>query len=132
VLVNGASAEKIRLVKDENNNYLAGFPSSGGTPSVWSLQVVIDKNMTTDQFLVGDFSSSNIELLMRQDSTVDIALENEDDFIKNLMTIRAEARAILALYLPAAFLTGSFPTGVTGRTGSPESPAQHAHSPKGK
>jgi Phage capsid family len=83
VLVNGASAEKLRLVKDENNNYLAGYPSAAvTTPSVWSLSVITNKNMASDQFLVGDFSATNIELLMRQDATVDIALENEDDFIR--------------------------------------------------
>jgi hypothetical protein len=49
VLVNGASAEKLRLVKDENNTYLAGYPSAAVTPSVWSLSVITDKNMASDQ-----------------------------------------------------------------------------------
>ena len=117
VLVNGASAEKIRLVKDTTGNYQAGYPSGASTPSVWGLQVVTDKNMSTGQFLVGDFSSMNIELLLRQSVTVDLSLENEDDFVKNMMTIRAELRAILALYLPAAFLKGGFPA-VVGTSAS--------------
>ena len=41
-----------------------------------------------------------------------VAYQNEDDFVKNLATIRGEERAALAIPLPAALITGSFTPGV--------------------
>jgi hypothetical protein len=34
--------------------------------------------------------------------------ENEDDFVRNLCTLRAEERAALAVCVPKGLITGSF------------------------
>jgi hypothetical protein len=46
----------------------------------------------------------------RWTARVEIATENEDDFIKNLVTILAEERVALAVYRPEAFIYGDFDT----------------------
>jgi hypothetical protein len=39
-----------------------------------------------------------------------ISTENADDFEKNLISIRCEERAALAVYRPEAFIYGELPT----------------------
>jgi HK97 family phage major capsid protein len=131
-VVTPTAAESLRLTKTTTGEYIGGFPTSSGDP--WGLRIIPDANLTGVDFIVGDFSGANLQLLVRQEATVDIALENEDDFIKNLMAIRAEMRGQTGLYNLAAFLKGSFPTpGLTLKSASPEAPASHpVHSSKPK
>ncbi len=42
----------------------------------------------------------------RWQSRVEVATENEDDFIRNLLTVLAEERLALAVYRPESFVTG--------------------------
>jgi hypothetical protein len=49
-------------------------------------------------------------LYMRQMATVEIFNQNSDDVENNLVTIRAELRAGLALFRSAAIVAGSLPT----------------------
>jgi hypothetical protein len=42
----------------------------------------------------------------RQQANVQVATENENDFILNLVTVLVEERLALAVYRPEAFVTG--------------------------
>lgn len=62
------------------------------------------------QFLAGDWMLG-AQLLLREQPTVEFSYENQDNFIKNVVTVRVEGRIALPIYYPEAFVKGS--TGAT-------------------
>jgi HK97 family phage major capsid protein len=81
-------------------NYL----SNGMIPTVWGLPVVASNNVEAGKFYVLDLNA--IEMMLRQSVTVEMGFVN-DDFTKNLITMRAEMRGALAVYQPTAVRFGS-------------------------
>ena len=107
IVVNPTTFGGMALLKNgQGMYYLGGPPQSEATPRMWGLPVVMNMHMPAGQFLVGAFRG-NATLYDRETPTVDIATENEDDFIRNLVTIRAEERVALAVFVPAAFVKGT-------------------------
>ena len=85
-----------------------GSPELVTTPvSLWGIPVVISSAMASGNYLVGQFAPYS-QIFDREEAGVEIATENEDDFVKNLVTVRAEERLALAIYQPAAFAKGTF------------------------
>lgn len=100
----------IELTKDTANRYLFAAPQGVAGPVLWGLPVVDTAAMTENSFLVGAFRQG-ATFYDREQANVAIATQNEDDFVKNLVTIRAECRGAVATRMPEAFVTGNF-TGV--------------------
>jgi len=97
---------------------------------MWSIPVVRSANMPQGTYLVGSFQLSTL-LFMRQVLVLQVAFQNEDDFVKNLMAFRAEERAALAVLLPQGLITGSLPTGSLTQTEGASAPnAGQAHHKK--
>ncbi len=97
----------IELTKDDVGRYLFTNPQNGTEPRLWRLPVVETQAMTLDRFLVGAFQLG-AQIFDREDANVEISTEDQDNFIKNLVTIRAEERLGLAVYRPEAFVKGVF------------------------
>lgn len=95
----------IELTKDSTGSYIFANPQSLAQPGLWGRPVVATQAMTVDQFLVGAFRLG-AQVFDRQQATVTVATENEDDFVNNLVTILAEERLALAVYRPEAFVKG--------------------------
>jgi HK97 family phage major capsid protein len=93
----------IELTKDSQRQYLFANPQAVATPMLWGRRVVATQAMTVDTALVGAFSLG-AQIFDREDANVVISTENQDDFIRNMVTIRAEERLALAVYRPAAFV----------------------------
>jgi HK97 family phage major capsid protein len=93
----------IELTKDAQRGYIFANPQSMATPMLWGRRVVATQAMTVDTALVGAFSLG-AQIFDREDANVVISTENQDDFIKNMITIRAEQRLALAVYRPEAFI----------------------------
>ena len=108
MILSPTDAERVKLSKDVNGGYLWGTPSAGAPASVWGLTPVVDANLAAG-FVVGDFTSRSIELLMREEVLTELSREHADYFTKNLVAIRSEARAANGLYRPSAFVTRTFP-----------------------
>ncbi|MEG9312983.1 phage major capsid protein [Klebsiella pneumoniae] len=96
----------IELTKDNEGRYIIAQPVNGGVPRIWGLPVVETQAMAQNNFLTGAFNMA-AQIFDRMDIEVLLSTENEDDFIKNMVTIRAEERLALAVYRPEAFVTGT-------------------------
>jgi len=77
----------------------SGLPS----PSLWGLPVAISNQLEAQtDGLVGAFKQA-AQLWKRSAITVQASNSHADYFVRNLVAIRAEQRAALAVYRPAAF-----------------------------
>lgn len=97
---------KLEMLKDGDGNYIIGQPQGTASPTMWGLPVVATQAMTAGNFLTGAFMLG-AQVFDRWQARVEIATENEDDFVKNLVTMLCEERLALAVYRPEAFITGA-------------------------
>lgn len=95
---------QIELTKDGENRYIIGNPSGAVAPSLWRMPVVATQAISANTFLTGAFRLG-AQVFDRWDARVETGYVN-DDFTRNLVTILAEQRLALAVYRPAAFVTG--------------------------
>jgi HK97 family phage major capsid protein len=113
IVLSGVDIAQMRLLKSSFGTYLWASPDSEiGTDSMWSIPVVRSVNMPVGSFLVGSFQLSTL-LLQRAALILQLAFQNEDDFVRNLCTFRCEERIALAVLLPSGLITGQLPAGST-------------------
>lgn len=105
MVLNPIDWARIETTKDAGGQYIIGNPQGVATPTLWGLPVVATQAMTIDKFLVGAFMLG-AQVFDRWQARVEIATENEDDFVKNLVTMLCEERLALAVYRPEAFIYG--------------------------
>jgi len=98
---------RIELAKDTEGRYIIGNPQGNISPTLWGLPVVQTQAIAVDKFLTGAFRMG-AQVFDRWQARVEVATENEDDFVKNMVTILAEERLALAVYRPEAFIYGDF------------------------
>lgn len=99
---------KIELTKDTLGRYILANPLGLSGPVLWGLPVVATEAIGFEgKFLTGAFQTG-AQLFDREDANVVISTENADDFEKNLISIRCEERAALAVKRPEAFVYGPF------------------------
>lgn len=107
VVMNPIDWARIELLKDTTGRYIIGDPQGTIGANLWGLPVVTTQAITVDKFLVGAFKLG-AQVFDRWQARVEVATENEDDFVKNLVTLLAEERLALAVYRPQAFIYGDF------------------------
>lgn len=95
----------IELTKDGEGRYIIAQPVNGSVARLWGLPVVETQAMAQNNFLTGAFSMA-AQIFDRMEIEVLLSTENEDDFVRNMVTIRAEERLAMAVYRPEAFVTG--------------------------
>lgn len=100
--------ESIELTKDAENRYIFAQPQGLAGPVIWGKRVITTTAQTQGEFTLGAFRMA-AQIFDREDITVEIATENEDDFVNNRVTIRAEERLALAIYRDEAIVDGAFP-----------------------
>jgi HK97 family phage major capsid protein len=99
---------KIELTKDQAGRYVLANPQRLTGPTLWGLPVVpTDVPEFEGEFLTGPFKTG-AQLFDREDANVVISTENNDDFERNMVTIRCEERVALADKRPEGFVTGPF------------------------
>ena len=126
IVINPADYQKLRLAKDNAGQYYGGgyfyAPYGNGDgvveqPPLWGLRTVITSAVSAGTCYVGAFKLGG-SVVRKGGMTVNIANTNEDDFIKNMITVLIEERLALAVRYPAAFvkITGTFPDPESGST----------------
>jgi len=104
IVVSWAEWLALQLLKDSTGRYLAG-----DLPRLPA--IAVSPIMASGEWLVGDFARGS-HLFSRQAVAIATANQNEDDFVRNMLTIRCEERLALAVWQPAAFLKN--PAGAAG------------------
>lgn len=126
VVVNALTWAGMSISKNTMGGYiLGGPPQSEAVPRLWGLPLVNTPEIAANDYLVGQFPGNAI-LFDRESVAVDVAYENEDDFVRNLVTFRAEERVALAVVVPAAFAKGPFRTPPVTPLGRSEAPRQES------
>ena len=101
------SLERLELKKDAEGNYILALEVDAANRAVlWRLPFITNDALGSNVFLVGDFARGS-HLYDRQQATVELSTEDRDNFIRNLVTIRAESRLALAITRPSLFVKGT-------------------------
>jgi HK97 family phage major capsid protein len=110
VIVNPADWGTQERIRESANTgtYLYGAPGAVAGMNPFGVQVVVSNNMTPGKFLIGALRNSAM-VYDRSGAVVEMGYVN-DDFTKNVITIRAEERLGLGVERPQAILYGDFTT----------------------
>lgn len=99
---------RIELTKDAQLRYVFANVVQLAGPQLWGRPVIATQAMEEAEFLTGAFRVA-AKIYNRMDVEVLISSEDRDNFIKNMLTVRAEERLALAVKRPGALVTGEFP-----------------------
>lgn len=110
VVINPLDYQRLRLSRDANQQYYAGGPFTGAYgnsglqvgPGLWGQRTVVTSAIAQGTALVGAFEIGG-QVLRKGGVSVEMTNSDQDDFIHNRVTLRAEERLLLAVYRPAAF-----------------------------
>ena len=113
ILINPADLEALLLTKDSNLQYLLGGPAYGSygngaynaNPRIWGLTVVESSEVPEGACVVGAFKAgASVVTKSGEGLRVEVSNSDQDDFIKNRVTVRIEERLVLATRVPSAFV----------------------------
>lgn len=105
VILNTLDWERMTGIKDGEGRYIGGGPFLTTQEILWQLPVVPCNSMPQGEFLVGDFRRA-ATIYDRMDAEVLVSSEDRDNFVKNMLTVRAEKRLALAITMPSAMVYG--------------------------
>ncbi|QQM31727.1 phage major capsid protein [Martelella lutilitoris] len=103
IVLNPEDWAMIELLKDTQGAYLFSSVTTGATPRLWGLPVVLSDSITPGDFLVGAFALG-AQIWDRMGLTVMASTEDGDNFSENMVTILFEKRLALEVSRPEAFV----------------------------
>jgi HK97 family phage major capsid protein len=105
VAMNPLTWQDLMLLKNTQGNYIYGAPGQlpGGVvaQTIWGLPIVTSVIIPQANPLVGD--SMGCTLLVREGVNVKTSDSDQDDFVRNRITVLAETRVAFAVWRPSAF-----------------------------
>lgn len=107
LVINPEDWEDIELTKTSDGAYVFSNPAGGADSVIWRKPVVATQSIASGTFLVGAFDLA-AQVFDREEAAIEVSRENSDNFVKNMVTILAEERLALAVYRPAALVSGAF------------------------
>ena len=114
IIINPADLQTLLLTKDGGNSgqYLMGGPAYapygngayGAYLPIWGMKVVATSAISSGTAIVGAFKAcASVITKAGEGFRVEVANQNEDDFVKNIVTVRIEERILEAVRLPGGF-----------------------------
>lgn len=112
IIINPSDWAALLQAKDGNQQYLLGGPAFGSygngayyeNPKIWGMNVVENFMIPQGKVILGAFKvGASVVTKAGEGLRVEVSNSNEDDFIKNMVTVRIEERLALAVRVPAAF-----------------------------
>lgn len=97
----------LMLTKDVDGRYIWPNALAGAPIRINGALVVDNTAITEGDFLVGDFNLG-AQLFDRKGATIEFSRENQDNFEKDLVTVRILERVALPVYRDNAFVFGTF------------------------
>lgn len=103
-VLNPEDWEDIMLLKGTDNNYIwLNVLDGNGNARILAKPVRDSTKLAKGEWLAGDFRRG-AQLFDRQQANITVANQNEDDFIKNMVTVLGEERIALAIYDRLSFI----------------------------
>ncbi|MFF5988145.1 phage major capsid protein [Prauserella flavalba] len=96
--------QDVRLLRTADGIYIWGSPSEAGPARIWGLPVAESDAITENTALVGDYANFS-ELSVRRGIDVQVTNSHGSFFVEGKQAVRADMRAALVVYRPAAFCT---------------------------
>jgi len=97
--------QDLLLMREDNaartGMYLYGGPASMAAATIWGLSITPTVAINQGEPLVGD--SMGATLLVREGVNVKTSDSDQDDFVRNRVTVLAEARVAFPVWRPASF-----------------------------
>jgi HK97 family phage major capsid protein len=88
--------------------YLYGSPGTLAAPTIWGLSITPSRVINQNNPLVGD--STGATILVREGVNIKTSDSDQDDFIKNRVTLLAETRLAFPVWYPTAFCEAAIPS----------------------
>lgn len=108
IIINSTDWADMIGLKGADGHYLSNGPFGQTAPTLWGRPVVETPSMPVGSFLVLNGTQA-AQIFDRMETEVLISSEDRDNFIKNMLTVRAEKRLALVLKRPQAIVYGAFP-----------------------
>jgi len=114
IIINPTDLQTLLLTKDggSTGQYLMGGPAYapygngayGAYLPIWGMKVVSTSAIASGTAIVGAFKAcASVITKAGEGFRVEVANQNEDDFVKNMVTVRVEERLLEAVRLPGGF-----------------------------
>lgn len=103
LVLNPEDWEAVQLVKGTDGHYIWVNVGTTTEPRLWGLPVRDTMALAAGEWLMGNFRRG-AQIFDRMDARVEMTNTDQDDFVKNRVTIRAEERLALVIYDATAFV----------------------------
>lgn len=106
LVLNSEDWTKVLKSKNVNKDYLIPGIVDIPTQRIWGVPVVLNENVESGKFYMGNFAEAG-KIIERSGLQIEMA-RSEDDFERNLMTLRVERRLDFVVMQPKAVCYGDF------------------------
>jgi HK97 family phage major capsid protein len=105
VFLNPADCADIDLLEGSDGHFISANPRMQNMKTIWGLPVIETNAMPVGRFLVGSMSMAT-QFTKRRGVILEMSDSNKDNFEKDMVTLKASARAALEIYRPASLVSG--------------------------
>ena len=107
ILLHPQDYTNLILTKDDNGQYVTPYAFMNGQITVVGIPVYQNTAQTQGTFLVGDFKLG-AQVFDRRQLSIEFTNTNEDNFVKDMVTVRCTERIAICVYRAKCFVYGTF------------------------